>query len=157
MNQFRFQTYMLDILDIFKLVTVAQRTNRFFGLLSMLKVYYQNDQIENICFKNSLKMCSSCIYPSLIQQILLTFWRQNCTRLRLGVVTLVDTDTARGQVSQSWLPPHSGVSAVTSECVQSSLHAAAQEEELSGHSDQEAARCSVLIPKQTLQCRVVDF
>lgn len=61
MNQFRFQTYMLDILDSFKLVTVVQHTNRFFWiaihvLASILKVYYQNDQIENICFKNSLKL-----------------------------------------------------------------------------------------------------
>lgn len=35
----------------------------------------------------------------------------------------------------------------TSECVQSSLNAAAQKEELGRHGDQEAARRSVLIPK----------
>lgn len=59
--------------------------------------------------------------------------------------------------SQSQLPIYSRVRAVTSECVESSLHAAAQEEELSSHSDQVAAWGSIFIPKQTLQCGVLNF
>lgn len=46
---------------------------------------------------------------------------------------------------------------LTSECVQRSLDATAQKEELGCHGDQEAARSSVLVPKQTLQCGVVNF
>lgn len=45
----------------------------------------------------------------------------------------------------------------TSESVQSSLNVTAQKEELGCHGDQEAARRSVLIPKQTLQCGVINF
>lgn len=46
---------------------------------------------------------------------------------------------------------------LTSECVQRSLDATAQKEELGRHGDQEAARSSVFVPKQTLECGVVNF
>lgn len=45
----------------------------------------------------------------------------------------------------------------TSERVQGSLDAPAQKQELGCHGDQEAARRPVLVPKQTLQCGVVNF
>lgn len=46
---------------------------------------------------------------------------------------------------------------LTSECFQRSLDVTAQQEELGCHGDQEAARRSVLVPKQTLQSGVFNF
>lgn len=49
------------------------------------------------------------------------------------------------------------ISSVTSKCVKRSFHAVSPEEEFGGQSDQAAAWSTVLVPKQTLQSRVVDL
>lgn len=44
--------------------------------------------------------------------------------------------------------------AATSECLQRSLEATAEEQQLHGHSEQEAAWCAVFVPEQAFEFRV---
>lgn len=47
--------------------------------------------------------------------------------------------------------------AVTSEGLQRSFDAAAEEQQLGGHSEQGAARCPVFVPEQAFEFGVVDL